>query len=490
MRGVATTIGGHAVQRGDALAVRTTDRDITYGELVTHAAGAAERLLGDGGAGPTIGLVRDAIDAAIATLAANAAGRPIIILPAEAPTPAIVAVARSAGASALIAPAGTRRPEGVATLAHYDLMGHWAPVDRHDVDTVALASTSGSTGTPRLIGLLESRFGPASTEGSVLRDLRPGDRIATAHSTASAPFGAMIRTLIAGATCSVLDVRRLPPSALLGVLDAHGATRVRMVPSVLRRLTGGGGRTPVLEQIDVLGSVGEALDWSDVRRLRALLPPTGAIANAYGLTETGLLTERWIPADEPIGSGTVGLGAPLPGRTLWIDVDASGPSAAAGSGTVGEIVVEGVLGATGAPMEDLGDGVQRYRTGDLGSRAPDGSFLHHGRIDRGTKVSGNRVDLGAVESAIRSVPGIHDVAVVESGGPTGTRGSGAPVGRTHLVAHVWADATMTEQQVRDACSERLMSSAVPRTVRLHGGPLPLLPSGKADLRRLEAASGH
>lgn len=478
MSSIAARIGRIATDHPDVLAVRTATRDVTYGDLLPLAAGSAERLSQGGATGPVIGLVRDAIDVAVVTLAAGAAGRPIVIVAADLPPSAVAAIASVSGAEDTVVPPGAAALPGLRTWVGYPSSASWHPAVRPADATVALVSTSGSTGAPRFIGLLEERFGRGSTEGSVLRDLSSGDRVATSYSTASAPFGAIVRCLLAGATCTVLDVRRVPRSRLLKVLDEHAVERIRMVPSVLRQFVASVGTAARLEHARVVGAVGEPLDWHDVTALRPLLTPSCIITNAYGSTEAGLLTERTIAPDEPPGSGRVDIGHPLPGRHLWID---SGDGTSASAGVIGVIVVEGRLGASGIAATEVGDGIRRFRTGDLGSIGSDGAFSHHGRIDRVTKVAGHRVELGAIESAIRNVDGVLDVAVVEH---LSTEGSPDGRARMRLIAHVWAEDGLRLEVLREELHGHLLQYALPAAVQLHREPLPLLPSGKLDLRAL------
>lgn len=53
-----------------------------------------------------------------------------------------------------------------------------------------------------------------------------------------------------------------------------------------------------------------------------------------------------------------------------------------------------------------------YRTGDLVSRDADGLLWFQGRKDSQIKLRGNRIELGDVENAARSVPGVKNVAAL------------------------------------------------------------------------------
>jgi len=479
--GVAQRVAAVAATHPDALAVRTSERDVTYAQLTSWAGGLAGCLSDTKRSGTVLALVADGIDVAVAVLGAAAAGRPVVIVPSDIGPGAAVRLARAASTTDVIAPPGVTGHPDLAKLPLGGTEDSFTPVERDETEVVAFLGTSGSTGAPRLIGLREARFSDTQSDGEVLSGLMPGDRVATTFSTASAPVGLILRTLSQGATSSVLDVRGAAGSRFLRLLDEHRVCRIRMVPSVMRTLILSGAPLPPLEELRLVTAVGERLYWEDVGRLRRLLPPHGVVTNAYGLTETGLLTERTISTDEPLGVGPVDIGRPLPGRHVWID---SGDGLSAAPDVSGEIVVDGLLGAVGLAVEPLPDGRERYRTGDLGLIRADGTLMHCGRRDREVKVAGNRVDLGAVETAIRSVAGVLDVAVVDASARVGGTYANAGSDRTVLVAHVHVEQTLTVEKLRSAIPEVVLAAAIPPAIRIHHHPLPQLASGKLDVRAL------
>jgi len=76
-------------------------------------------------------------------------------------------------------------------------------------------------------------------------------------------------------------------------------------------------------------------------------------------------------------------------------------------------------------------GLRWYKTGDMARYWPDGTIEFLGRADNQVQIRGYRVELGEVESALRTVPGVrHAVAVV-----TNITGAGAP----RLVAAIVVD---------------------------------------------------
>ncbi|MGH7835614.1 MAG: AMP-binding enzyme [Candidatus Binatia bacterium] len=53
-----------------------------------------------------------------------------------------------------------------------------------------------------------------------------------------------------------------------------------------------------------------------------------------------------------------------------------------------------------------------YKTGDLGRRLPDGSFVHWGRVDFQVKIRGYRVEVAEIEMALLEHGGVKEAAVV------------------------------------------------------------------------------
>jgi len=218
--------------------------------------------------------------------------------------------------------------------------------------------------------------------------------------------------------------------------------------------------------------------------------------NRYSSTETGNIARRVVTAEEvlstdPAGVGPLALddaalldvGEPLPGRHVWID---AGEGRAAAPGVLGQVVVEGALHTSGEGIEQLADGTQRFRSGDVGFLDPEGRLHLRGRSDRVVKVGGTRVVLAAVEAAMRELDGIADVVVVAE-----------PVSGTdvRLVAHVELAAGAVRPTAGDgtdggpagwrtALTERISSVAVPARLVVHEAGLPRLPAGKPDLRSL------
>ncbi len=126
-----------------------------------------------------------------------------------------------------------------------------------------------------------------------------------------------------------------------------------------------------------------------------------------------------------------------------------------------------------------------YRTGDLFSRDDEGFFYFVGRRDDMIKTAGANVSPREVEAVLRDVTG--GLLPIVFGVPDAERGA---IVAAVIVAE--ADAPLDPQELRDALRARLSAYKVPRKiVRLAPSELPVLSSGKPDMRRLvEVFSEH
>jgi amino acid adenylation domain-containing protein len=181
---------------------------------------------------------------------------------------------------------------------------------------------------------------------------------------------------------------------------------------------------------------GEALD---LGRLRGWVERHGTgspeLVNMYGITETTVHVTHRVLTDEDfdLGDDISPIGGPIPGLATYLLDDRLRPVP---PGRVGAIYVAGdqvSLGYLGRPGLTAGrfvanpfadDGSRMYHTGDLARRTLDGELEFAGRADDQVQLKGFRIELGEVESAIRELDGVVDVAVTvaDSG--------------DHLVAHV------------------------------------------------------
>lgn len=214
--------------------------------------------------------------------------------------------------------------------------------------------------------------------------------------------------------------------------------------------------------------------------------------NAYGPTEA-TVTATWteLHPDRPVT-----IGRPLPTYSVAIlkaDEEEELPD-----GEVGEICIGGIGLASGylnrpdltkkAFINDFlglpkNPSNKIYRTGDLGRLNPDNQIEFLGRIDTQVKVRGYRIELTEIESIILQIEGIAQ-AVVDT--------YETEPGEPELVAYYSLTDENKDIDVADMISA--LKSALP-SYMIPGyfeklDVIPMLPSDKADRKKLPAPSGR
>lgn len=293
---------------------------------------------------------------------------------------------------------------------------------------------------------------------------------------------------LAGARVAVLEPRaERDPRKIVDAIERYRVTVIHFVPSMLVAfLDQLEQQTNSLRCVASLRTVfcsGEALAPELVERFNrvfgiAAAPPK--LVNLYGPTEATVDVSFFdCPSDGPVA--TVPIGKPIDNVTLLIcDDDGNRCSV----GVPGELNIAGValargyrgaeeLTAAAFVRDDRVPGGRRYRTGDVARWLADGNIEYLGRTDDQVKVRGNRVNLGEVQAALLSCPGIRSATVVDE--PSPTHG-------THLIAYFVGDSVAVDT-LADHVAQRLPGFMVP-TSFVALAALPLTASGKVDRQAL------
>ncbi|MCC6766334.1 MAG: amino acid adenylation domain-containing protein [Deltaproteobacteria bacterium] len=431
----------------DAVAVRSGDATVTYGDLLRQAAAAASRLTAAGAGRDTVVAVWGArgphwLRTLLGVLASGAVYLP---LDPSWPLARVAEVLRRSGARLLVvdgAPSDVPwRLAGasaawttVAIDAPADVSSAAVPPGPAAGDVAYVLYTSGSTGAPK--GALVEHAGLRNHLDAkiALLGLARGDRVAQ---SASAGFDVSLwqclAPLVAGAEVDILadDVARAP-ATLARVATARRVTVLEVVPTVLRVLldaeedgAGGAGESS-LACLRFLVVTGEALAPELCRRWFARRPSV-PLVNAYGPTECADdVTHHVLRAAPPPDAISVPIGRPIPGMSVYVLDTALRPVP---DGEPGELCVAGVGVARGylgdaarsaaafvtRPLGPAGEDVRVYRTGDRGRRLPDGTFAWLGRLDAQVKIRGMRVEPAEVEATLGVHPDVRQAVVLARG---------------------------------------------------------------------------
>ena len=279
--------------------------------------------------------------------------------------------------------------------------------------------TSGTTGMPKGVmisaGSLASYL--ASTRGWTA--FTPEDRIAeTCDVTFDLSVHNMYLCFEAGASLHLMSqLEMLGPQHFI---RNRAITAWMSVPTVLSLMTRTGALKPgIFPSLRLSIFCGEPLPLAGVQAWQAAAPNSD-VENIYGPTEVTVICLRQRVTDEPAvtpGRGIIAIGRPYDTMDVAIFDDSQ---RRVPDGTPGEIAMRGPqvgIGYFGAPEQTADrfrviDGERWYLTGDLGSRDPDGTFHHLGRVDNQVKVKGNRIELEEVEAHLRRAGGTDLVAAV------------------------------------------------------------------------------
>jgi non-ribosomal peptide synthetase component F len=190
-----------------------------------------------------------------------------------------------------------------------------------------------------------------------------------------------------------------------------------MLPTLYEVMLGGADNTDLsgLRQVIVAGETCP----HKLPALHAEILPRCAIANEYGPTEATV----WAIADNnsPGDGSPLTIGLPIAGMQVLLLDEAREVVPA---GQTGEIALAGPGLATGyfnhpedtdaafvtRSMPD-GSPMRFYLTGDRARQDADGRFVYLGRNDRQVKIRGHRIELGDIEAAIATLPGVRDVGL-------------------------------------------------------------------------------
>ena len=467
----------------DAVAVTDSADRWTFAELGRAVQGVVGAVAAHG---PVVAIAghrsRLMVAALLGVWQAGAAAVPLELAD---PPEHLRSVLTTAGASALLCDTAAAAVLGATGLPVVDIekaiAGPPASTTGPSGQDLALVLfTSGSTGMPKGVPL----------EHSVLANLLVAHRAAGRHTdtrqrvawTASLGFDATVDQflwLVDGHELHVVDEdTRRDPHALLDFVRGASIDVLDVPPAQLPQLLDLG----LLDEVAahrpyVLLLGGDAVPPRLWKRLRAT--PEVTAWNLYGPTECAIdaLTWQLSESEAPL------IGRPVANTQVRI-LDTAGHVVP--PGVAGELCLSGAhvgRGYLNLPAETAAKfvpdpyadrpGARMYRTGDRGSFTADGAVRFLGRQDRQVKVRGHRVELSDVEAAVTAHSWVRQAAVVHHDGS--------------LTAYV-SPAAGDEQlgELRDALAARLPAAMLP-TALVPLETLPLLASGKVDVRALPAA---
>lgn len=378
----------------------------------SHASSTAVALVTEDGLRLTYADLRDRVGRLVGRLPHATTGRRLVHIPLRRDVATVTAYLATvaAGHVALVTGDDERtsrilqryRPDLRATADDADPFESLSAGPLHVLhpDLALLLSTSGSTGSPKLVRLSHANL--AANASAIAEALRlTADDTAITSLPLHYSFGLSVlhSHLLVGASVVLHDGSVLDPGFWEAV-DAHGVTTLAVVPHMVGLLES----TGVLERphpsLRLVAQAGGRMPPDQVARTAALGRRHGwELAVMYGQTEA---TARICVLDPAVvAENPDAVGRPLTGTTLHLDTGV--PEATDGAG---EVVVRGpgvMMGYAEHPDDlALGALLTELRTGDLG-RVDDAGLLRIvGRRSGFVKIMGLRVDLASVEAALEA----------------------------------------------------------------------------------------
>jgi o-succinylbenzoate---CoA ligase len=320
----------------------------------------------------------------------------------------------------------------------------------HDMDDVcARVLTSGSSGTPRPVGLTYGNFLWNAVGSGFNIGVDPADRwLCCVPLSHIAGLGIVMRSVIYGTTAVVhdgFDVDRVGAA-----LEEDGITIVSLVTTMLTRLLDSGA--------DLSGPRAILVGGGPVPQepLEEAIAKGATVVQTYGLTETCSQVTTLAPADSQRKLGSAG--RPLLTTHLRIAAD-------------GEILVQGPTVAPGR-TDDGG----WLHTGDLGEIDDEGFLYVRDRLDDLIVSGGENVIPAEVEAVLLRHPEVADAAVIGREDPEWQQAVTA-------VVVLETGSEVSGEDLRQHCAESLAGFKVPKRVELVA-KLPRTPSGKLLRRSL------
>jgi D-alanine--poly(phosphoribitol) ligase subunit 1 len=333
--------------------------------------------------------------------------------------------------------------------------------------------TSGTTGTPKGVRVLDSNLTAYLDGIKTIADLTPEDRSTHFFDLS---FDLSVHDLFV-TWCAGAELVILPREENMTIgkfINEQRITSWFSVPSLASFCERVGQlKVSGMPSLRLALFCGEPLALTVARSFSAAAP-SARVWNLYGPTEATIAFTAF-ELRRPDGLGdelpVVPLGFPIGSQRTRIDTI---------GGTSGEFLLGGsqvTPGYINAPdlnetkFSTESDGTRYYRTGDLVQLSDDHGAIFLGRIDDQVKINGYRVELLEIDAALREAAGTAEVASI----PWPPARDGNP---DHIVAFV-TEPKYTSSEIRKSCRVKLPGYMVPRKIFVIE-KMPTTSSGKID----------
>ncbi|MGB0437109.1 MAG: AMP-binding protein [Mycobacterium sp.] len=370
----------HLVSGGGNPALLTADRQISYRELADHVTASSSEL----GTQRRLVLLETRNDTTtlVNYLGALSGGHVVLPVPADVDHTATI---------------DTYDPDVIirdGSVAHRHQPHH----ELHP-ELALLLSTSGSTGSPKLVRLSRTNLAANAESIATYLDIRRADRAATTLPMSYCYGLSVIHSHLMRGAALILTDDSVVSGEFWDLMALHHGTTFAGVPHTFDLLDRIGFDDMSLPHLRYITQAGGRLAPDKVRGLATLGRRRGwQLVVMYGATEA---TARmaYLPP-ELAHDNPNSIGVPIPGGSFNVEPIDGMPD------DVGELVYRGpnVMMGYANDRDDLAAGstIDALRTGDLARRDSRGLYEVVGRISRFVKLFGLRIDLQRVEAALRA----------------------------------------------------------------------------------------
>jgi len=360
----------------------------------------------------------------------------------------------------------------------------WASFGGHRPDDLAyIIFTSGSTGQPK--GVAIEQLGAKNTIDDVNQRMKI-DRQDRVLALSSLSFDLSVWDIHGplakgGALVLPESGRRKDPVAWVEMMERERVTIWNTVPALFQMLVeyvaGAARNAPGGLRLAMLSG-----DWLPVDlpgRARKLWPNL-EVHGLGGATEASIWSICHLASDADAAQPSIPYGRPMTNQTFHVMDRHLRPCPV---WRPGRLYIGGVGLAreywrdpekTAQAFIRVGDSQQQrlYDTGDWGLYLPDGDIRFLGRDDLQVKIAGHRIELGEIQSALETAPGVEQAQVVV-----------ADVGGTSLVGFVKPNGPCDQGAIRRRLAGLLPDYMRPAQVRIISH-WPLGANGKVDRKAL------
>ena len=268
-----------------------------------------------------------------------------------------------------------------------------------------LLTTSGSTGSPKLVRLTKKNVISNARSISNYLKISPVDRVIT-----SLPFNysyglSVINSHLISGSSIVLSNASMVEGEFWKKINEHSVTGLSGVPFNYEMILKLGINRLKIPSINTMTQAGGRLDFEKIKAIYdGLKSQKIDFYCMYGQTEATARISYLAPNDIIRKRGSIGKA--IPDGTLWIE-DKNGKIIDQ-TNTIGELIYSGDNVSMGYAnsLDDLKLGDTNkgtLRTGDLAHFDSEGYFYIKGSINRFIKVFGNRISLDSVEEIISNM---------------------------------------------------------------------------------------